>query len=57
VPDEVVQATLLQAGRLYRRKDSPEGVTGSADWGMVRLPRLDPDVMALIEPYMLPGFG
>ncbi|MFJ5804866.1 head-tail connector protein [Streptomyces sp. NPDC093093] len=57
VPDEIVQATLLQANRLFKRKDSPEGVTGSADWGVVRLSRRDPDVWNLIEPYVLPGFG
>jgi hypothetical protein len=43
--------------RLFRRKDSPEGVTGSAEWGVVRLSRRDPDVWVLIEPYILPGFG
>lgn len=57
VPDEIVQATLIQATRLYRRKDSPEGVTGSAEWGVVRLSRRDPDVWNLIEPFILPGFG
>lgn len=57
VPDEITQATLIQAARLYRRKDSPEGVTGSAEWGVVRLSRRDPDVWALIEHYILPGFG
>lgn len=57
VPDDIEQATRLQAGRLYRRKDSPEGVAGSADWGLVRVPRLDPDVLALVEPYTLPGFA
>lgn len=57
VPDEVVQATLIQALRLFRRKDSPEGVTGSAEWGVVRLPRVDPDVYALIQHYIAPGFG
>lgn len=57
VPDEVVQATLIQAARLYRRKDSPEGVTGSAEWGVVRLSRVDPDVYALVKHFVLPGFG
>lgn len=51
VPDEVEQATLLQASRLYRRKDSPEGVAGSADWGLVRVPNLDPDVKALLADF------
>jgi hypothetical protein len=57
VPDEIEQATLIQAARLFRRKDSPEGVTGSAEWGVVRLSRRDPDVWALIEHFVLPGFG
>ncbi len=57
VPDEVAQAAQLQAARLYRRKDSPEGVAGSAEWGLVRVPHLDPDVRAMIDPYVLPGFG
>lgn len=54
-PTEVAQANLLQATRLYRRKDSPEGVAGSPDWGLVRVPNLDPDVKALLAPYA-PGF-
>jgi len=57
VPDDVTEAALIQATRLYRRKDSPEGVTGSAEWGVVRLSRRDPDVWNLIEPFVLPGFG
>lgn len=57
VPDEIAQATLLLANRLYLRKDSPEGVLGSSEWGVVRLSRWDPDVEALIGPYVLAGFG
>ncbi|MGW1762761.1 phage gp6-like head-tail connector protein [Streptomyces sp. NPDC002073] len=57
VPDEITTATLIQAARLYRRKDSPEGVTGSAEWGVVRLSRRDPDVWALLEHFVVPGFG
>lgn len=57
VPEEIAQATLIQANRLYKRKDSPEGVTGSAEWGIVRLGRKDPDVWNLIEHYFAPGFG
>lgn len=56
-PDPVTEASLIQAARLFRRKDSPEGVTGSAEWGVVRLSRRDPDVWNLIEPFILPGFG
>ena len=52
VPAAVKQATLLQASRLYRRKDSPEGVAGSSEWGLIRVPNLDPDVKALLAPYV-----
>lgn len=51
-PAAVVRATQLQASRLYRRKDSPEGVAGSSEWGLVRVPNLDPDVKALLAPYV-----
>ncbi|MFD5874016.1 phage gp6-like head-tail connector protein [Streptomyces sp. NPDC060322] len=57
VPDDIAEAALIQAARLYRRRSSPEGVTGSAEWGVVRLSRRDPDVWNLIEPYILPGFA
>ncbi|OKK06420.1 hypothetical protein AMK26_10365 [Streptomyces sp. CB03234] len=57
VPGDIEQAALIQAARLYKRKDSPEGVMGSAEWGVVRLSRRDPDVWNLIEPYVRPGFG
>ena len=57
VPRDVSMATLLLANRLYLRKDSPEGVAGSSEWGAVRLSRWDPDVEALISPYIMPGFA
>jgi hypothetical protein len=53
VPDAVVQATILQAARLYRRRDSPQGVLGNAEWGAIRVSRLDPDVAALVWPFTL----
>lgn len=50
IPDEVIQATLIQAERLFKRKDSPEGVLGSAEWGAVtNLARVDPDVAELLS--------
>lgn len=57
VPDEIKQATALLASRLYKRKDSPQGVIGSDQWGVTRVARFDPDVEALINPYRLPGFA
>jgi hypothetical protein len=57
VPPDITEATYIQATRLHKRRNSPEGILGSAEWGVVRLSRRDPDVWALIEPYILPGFG
>lgn len=57
IPDVVYQATLIQAARLFHRKDSPEGVLGSPEWGPVRLSRIDPDVQALVRPLVLPSFA
>lgn len=48
-PADVVEATLLKAARLARRKDSPEGVAGSSDTGVVRISKYeDPDVVLLL---------
>lgn len=57
VPDEVESACILLAARLYRRKDSPQGVISSADWGSIRVSRVDPDVEALLSHLILPGFA
>lgn len=58
VPDVVGEAALIQATRLYKRKDSPEGVLGSAEWGgAIRMSRVDPDVAAMLEKLVLPGLG
>lgn len=57
IPDEITQAATLLAARLYRRKDSPQGVIASADWGSVRVSRTDPDVEALIGPFVIPAFA
>jgi hypothetical protein len=57
IPDEVQQAALIQAIRLFKRKESPEGVMGTAEWGVIRLSRVDPDVQALIQHLIIPGIG
>lgn len=53
VPDPIVQATLLQANRLFARRTSPYGVAGSPDVGseLRLLARLDPDVAVAVGPY------
>jgi hypothetical protein len=52
VPEEIKNATILLASRLFRRKDSPEGVKGFGDLGVVRVSRYDPDYDALIADYV-----
>jgi hypothetical protein len=52
VPIAVKQATILQAARIFKRNDSPLGVAGFGDMGVVRVgARLDPDVQHLVDPY------
>lgn len=57
IPEEIGMATLLLASRLYLRQDSPEGVLRSADFGSLRVSRWDPDVEALVGPYVVPVVG
>lgn len=52
VPQPIVAATLLQCVRTHARRNSPYGVAGSPDGGIIRLlSRLDPDVELMIRPY------
>ena len=52
IPIVVTQATVLQASRIFTRLQSPLGVAGFGEMGVVRVTRaLDPDVAALVEPY------
>ena len=52
VPDAINEACLLQTFRLFKRKDAPFGVVGSAELGQLQvIPKLDPDVKLLLDPY------
>jgi len=54
-PDPVRQAILLEAARLSTRQHSANGVIAAAGGDFaIRVSRLDPDVAALIRPYMPP---
>jgi hypothetical protein len=48
----ISEVALLQATRLFRRKDAPFGVVGVADFGSVRISRLDPDVREMLAPFI-----
>ena len=50
VPSVVREAVLLQSIRLFKRKDAPFGVAGSAEMGqMIVIPKLDPDLQLLVD--------
>jgi hypothetical protein len=52
VPVAVKQATVIQAARIFKRNDSPLGIAGFGDMGVVRVgSQLDPDVRQLVEVY------
>lgn len=56
VPAQVKRATLIMAARLFRRRNTPEGVAGGSDFGVVRISRWeDPDVVRLLAPFVRPG--
>lgn len=52
IPEGIKNATILQAARLLRRKDSPEGIKGFSDFGVVRVTRYDPDYDNLIGNFV-----
>lgn len=51
VPTAIKQAAILLAMRQFKRYDSPLGVAGFGDIGVMRVGRVDPDVEALLMPF------
>jgi len=43
-------AVIMQAARVWRRRDTPEGVIAFDELGAVRVSRLDPDVAEMLRP-------
>lgn len=55
VPAQVGDACQIWAGRLLRRKDSPDGIAGGFDFEPIRVSsRLDPDVMQQLAAFKKP---
>lgn len=51
-PGPITEACNLQTQRIFKRKDAPFGVMGSADMGTVMvIPKLDPDVKLMLDAY------
>ena len=54
-PAPIVAAALVQSTRLHARRNTPLGVAGAPEGGIVRLlSRLDPDVELMLRPYRVP---
>jgi hypothetical protein len=51
VPFSVKQAALQVAAELFKLKDSPFGIVGAADWGLMRITRQNPVVADMLAPY------
>lgn len=51
VPEPVRKACLIEAQRLFKRKDAPFGITGTPEFGQMRITGYDVDVKRLLEPY------
>jgi hypothetical protein len=53
VPETIRQATLIQAARIFKRRDAPYGVAGSPEMGneLRLLAKLDPDVHLSVVPF------
>ncbi len=52
VPHAIREACLLQTARLWKRRDAPFGIAGSAELGQMQtIAGLDPDVKQLLQPY------
>ena len=53
-PTSIEQASIILASRIFKRNDSPLGVAGFGDLGVIRVGKLDPDVEALIYAFRKP---
>ncbi len=55
--DRANLATVMLAGRIYRRRWSPNGIEAVGDWGPLRVSQFDPDVHRLMSRWELYRFG
>lgn len=47
--DDIRLARIMWAARLWKRRNSPEGIAGFGDLGIIRISRTDPDLASLLE--------
>jgi hypothetical protein len=51
IPTAIKQATIILSMRQFKRYDSPTGVMGFGDLGVMRVGAVDPDIQALLMPF------
>ena len=52
IPASIEKACVIQAVRLFKRRDAPFGVSGTNNFGQLQIiPALDPDLKLLIAPF------
>jgi len=51
IPTAIKQACIILSMRQFKRYDSPTGVMGFGDLGVMRVGRVDPDVEKLLMPF------
>lgn len=53
IPDQVKQACLMKSNMIVLRKDSPYGIAGFSEFGVVRINRTeDPEITRLLAPFV-----
>lgn len=58
VPDPVRQACLIKSARLFRRMQTPEGIAGGSEFGVIRISnKEDPDVCMLLAGFRRGGLA
>ena len=57
IPTAVKQACIILSMRQFKRYDSPTGVMGFGDLGVMRVGRVDPDVEKLLMPFRKMSFA
>jgi hypothetical protein len=54
VPFGISEATRQVASEFYKLKDSPFGLVGTSEYGVVRVPKQNPYITKLLTPYIHP---
>lgn len=57
IPADLAEAMVMLGGKVYHRKNSPNGLEGANDFGPIRVSRADPDVERFLEPFMKVKIG